>query len=93
MLAGKPATTHWASIERMRTLGTVDVREQERFVVDGNVVTSAGISAGIDMALWLVQELWGRDVALQTQKIMEYAPRPPFSEEEMRTAATSTYSR
>lgn len=50
LLTTKRATTHWASLDRLRNLATVDVVE-DRFVVDGNTITSAGISAGIDMAL------------------------------------------
>lgn len=79
LLAGRPATTHWASLDRMRALGTVDVRE-ERFVDSGTVVTSAGISAGIDMALYLVGRLWGPETARRVQKGVEYFPDPPYGD-------------
>lgn len=92
LLNGKRATTHWASLDRLRALGTVEVVE-ERFVVDGNTVTSAGISAGIDMALWLVERLWGLPVALATQKQMEYYPRPHFSREEVASVSPPSYVR
>jgi transcriptional regulator GlxA family with amidase domain len=91
VLRGRSATTHWASLDRLRDLGTVTVQE-ERFVVDGNVASSAGVSAGIDMALWLVERLWGREIALNTQKMMEYYPSPPFSAEEIATVAPPSYA-
>lgn len=73
ILDGRPATTHWASIERLRTTHPgVEVREQVRFVDDGRVLTSAGVSAGIDMALHVVSRLLGGDVASTTARRMEY---------------------
>jgi transcriptional regulator GlxA family with amidase domain len=58
LLKGRPATTHWASLDRLAELDpTIDVRNNERFVDAGDVVTSAGVSAGIDMALHLVARL------------------------------------
>lgn len=73
ILDGLPATTHWASIERLRaTHPTVEVREDVRFVDNGRVLTSAGISAGIDMALHVVGRLLGEDVARATAREMEY---------------------
>ena len=92
VLDGRRATTHWASLDRLRAIGTVEVVE-DRFVVHGNNVSSAGISAGIDMSLWLVQHLWGKEVALQVQKIMEYYPRPPFSAEEIASVEPPAYAR
>jgi transcriptional regulator GlxA family with amidase domain len=73
ILDARPATTHWASIERLRsTHPAVQVREEVRFVDDGRVITSAGVSAGIDMALHVVGRLLGEDVALATARRMEY---------------------
>src|SRR5665213_1900054 len=64
LLSGRPATTHWASLGLLAELDpTIDVRPDERFVDDGDLVTSAGISAGIDMALHLVGRLAGDDRA------------------------------
>ena len=77
-LRGKRAVTHWASMDRLRALGTVKVVE-ERFVDEGCVITAAGVSAGIDMALHLVGRLWGVDLARQVQKAIEYFPEPPFA--------------
>jgi transcriptional regulator GlxA family with amidase domain len=80
-LEGKRATTHWGSIELLRNAGNVEVLDDVRFVRDGNIVTSAGVSAGIDMALWLVGELYGSDFARFTQKGIEYFPAPPYTAE------------
>lgn len=76
-LAGKRATTHWGSIQALRNLGDVEVIDDERFVQDGNVITSAGVSAGIDMSLYLVSLLKDAQTALNAQKAMEYYPKPP----------------
>lgn len=79
LLTGKRATTHWGSIERLKALGTVEVVENTRFVDEGAVVTSSGVSAGIDMALHLVGRLWDPPTARRVQKYMEYFPDPPYS--------------
>jgi transcriptional regulator GlxA family with amidase domain len=73
MLAGKTATTHWASVERMaQTYTMLHVRGDARFVDEGDIVTSAGVSAGIDMALYVVGRLKGAEVAAKTARHMEY---------------------
>ena len=80
LLEGKPATTHWGFIEGLREHGkTGEVKENIRYVRAGNVLTAAGVSAGIDMALWLVGELFGADHARETQRYMEYDPAPPYT--------------
>jgi transcriptional regulator GlxA family with amidase domain len=76
LLEGKKATTHWAAIEWLRKLGARPV--QERWVEDGNVVTAAGVSAGIDWALALAARLTDEDRARQIQIVIEYDPDPPF---------------
>ncbi|MFD7656366.1 DJ-1/PfpI family protein [Actinosynnema sp. NPDC059797] len=76
ILAGRPATTHWAVRDELASLGA-EVRA-ERVVVDGSVVTAAGVSAGIDMALTLVGLIWGDQRAEFTQLVLEYDPRPPY---------------
>jgi transcriptional regulator GlxA family with amidase domain len=76
VLDGRKATTHWASIERLRELfPAVDVVAGARFVDTGHVVTAAGVSAGIDMSLHLVERLGGRDLAERTARYMEYDSR------------------
>jgi transcriptional regulator GlxA family with amidase domain len=79
-LAGKRATTHWSALDALRALGGVTVVDDERWVHDGNVITAAGVSAGIDMALYLISLLKGPDVAQNVQHMMEYYPRPPVFE-------------
>jgi transcriptional regulator GlxA family with amidase domain len=78
LLDGRPATTHWASLDKLASLGRdVDVRTDVRFVDDGNVITSAGVSAGIDMALHLLARLAGDDRAREVRRYMQYDPAPP----------------
>ncbi|MEZ4611993.1 MAG: hypothetical protein R2838_17410 [Caldilineaceae bacterium] len=73
LLDGKAVTTHWASIERMRAdFPGLEVREATRWVDAGDVVSSAGVSAGIDMALYVVARLYGADVAAETARNIEY---------------------
>ena len=78
---GKRVTTHWGFVEALRQRGEIEVLENVRYVRDGHLVTSAGVSAGIDMALWLVGQLYSVAHARQTQRFMEYDPAPPYSAE------------
>ena len=77
LLHGRRATTHWGAIDELRNMGEVTVLDDARWVVDGNVVTSAGVSAGIDMALYLISLLKDVETAKAVQKMMEYYPKPP----------------
>ena len=73
LLDGRHATTHWRSLQRMReAFPAVTVEEKLHVVEDGNVLTSAGISAGIDMALRVVARYHGEAVARNTARNMEY---------------------
>jgi transcriptional regulator GlxA family with amidase domain len=72
-------TTHWAMIDTFREKGTVNVLDSRRYVRHGNVVTAAGVSAGIDMSLWVVGQLYGIDHARNVQRMMEYDPAPPYA--------------
>lgn len=73
LLEGKKATTHWASIESFRNeFPHVDVKENIKFVDEGNIVTSGGISAGINMSFHIITRLLGIEIAQRTAKIMEY---------------------
>jgi transcriptional regulator GlxA family with amidase domain len=77
-LNGKQATTHWGAIHELRALGgDCEVLDDARYVHDGNVITSAGVSAGIDMSLYLVSLLKDASTAKAVQKMMEYYPKPP----------------
>jgi transcriptional regulator GlxA family with amidase domain len=78
LLTGRPATTHGGALEQLRELDpTIDVRADERFVDDGDMVTSAGVSAGIDMALHLVARLSSPERARQVRRGIQYDPQPP----------------
>ena len=78
VLANRPATTHWASLDRLADLDpSITVSRDERFVDDGDVITSAGISAGIDMALHVVARLAGQERARTVRRGIQYDPAPP----------------
>jgi len=77
----KRVTTHWGFVEQLRARGNVEVLENVRYVRDGNLLTSAGVSAGIDMSLWLVGQLHGIQTARNVQRFMEYDPAPPYAAE------------
>jgi transcriptional regulator GlxA family with amidase domain len=73
VLDGLAATTHWEDLDELRTLRPeVQVREGMRWVDEGAVITSAGISAGIDMSLHVVRRLHGHDLAARTARQMDY---------------------
>ena len=76
LLTGRPAATHWSAVEPLAELGA-DVDPEARFVDDGNVVTSAGVSAGIDMALHLVRRLHDEEMARRVRRYIQYEPAPP----------------
>jgi transcriptional regulator GlxA family with amidase domain len=76
LLEGLEATTHWAQLERLSGYGARPV--QRRVVVQGKIVTAAGVSAGIDMALELAARIAGPEVAQAIQLGIEYDPAPPF---------------
>jgi putative intracellular protease/amidase len=76
LLDGRRATTHWLAFDELRRLGAEPV--DERVVFDGKLVTGAGVSAGIDMALTLVAQIAGDVVAQAIQLGIEYDPQPPF---------------
>lgn len=78
LLSGRPATTYWRSLSRLTELDpTIEVRPDDRFVDSGDVVTAAGISAGIDMALHLVARLAGVERAREVRRGIQYDPEPP----------------
>lgn len=80
LLGEKRVTTHWGFISAFRERAPeLEIRENVRYVRDGNVVTAAGVSAGIDMSLWLVGQLFGVEHARGTQRFMEYDPAPPYT--------------
>jgi transcriptional regulator GlxA family with amidase domain len=77
LLDGRPATTHRDSLELLRSLGRdIDVRPHARFVDDGDVLTAAGVSAGIDLALHLVARLHSPERAAAVRRTIQYEPEP-----------------
>ena len=85
LLKGRRATTHWAAMDHLAPLGAIPV--SERVVVDGNVITAAGVASGIDFALAVAAILEGEEVARQIQLHIEYDPAPPFDSGSPKTAA------
>lgn len=78
LLRGRPATTHRGAVDELAELDpSVTVRPDERFVDDGDVITSAGVSAGIDMSLHLVARLASVGRAREVRRFIQYDPRPP----------------
>jgi putative intracellular protease/amidase len=76
LLDGLEATTHWRALGQLAELGAIPV--SRRVVEQGKVITAAGVSSGIDMALTLAARLAGEDVARAIQLAIEYDPEPPF---------------
>jgi transcriptional regulator GlxA family with amidase domain len=76
ILAGRRATSHWTVRDALAAYGAVV--STERVVIDGDVITCAGVSAGIDMGLTLAASLWGESTASAIQLALEYDPQPPF---------------
>jgi cyclohexyl-isocyanide hydratase len=84
LLKGKRATCHWAAIDHLKLLGAIPI--SEKVVVDGNVITGAGVTSGIDFALAVAAILEGEEVARQIQLQIEYDPAPPFNSGSPKTA-------
>ncbi len=76
ILLGQKATTHWAVMDRLAIFGAIPTTE--RVVESGKIITAAGVSAGIDMALILAAKISGENVAKTLQLAVEYDPMPPF---------------
>jgi transcriptional regulator GlxA family with amidase domain len=82
LASGKRLTTHWGYLGALRAAAPeCEVLERVRYVRDGKLVSAAGVSAGIDMSLWLVGQIWGVEHARRTQHFMEYNPAPPYAAE------------
>ncbi len=77
LLQGVPATTHWVCQEVLGSMGAIP-QPDKRIVHAGKIVTAAGVSAGIDLALWLIGEICGPDQAKRSQVEIEYDPQPPY---------------
>ena len=91
LLTGLEATTHWARFDTLASYGATPV--SRRVVTAGRIVTAAGVSAGIDMALTLAAELASPDVAQAIQLAIEYDPQPPFDSGHPRSAPAEVVAR
>jgi transcriptional regulator GlxA family with amidase domain len=89
LLKGLPATTHWYKMGVLKIMGAKPM-PNERIVRSGKVVTSAGVSAGIDLALWLAGEIRGSACAEAIQLVIEYDPHPPFDTGHISKASEET---
>ncbi|MGZ4315957.1 MAG: DJ-1/PfpI family protein [Gaiellaceae bacterium] len=79
LLDGLPATTYWSAFDELLPLGSdIEARPDDRFVDNGAVITSAGVSAGIDMALHLVGRLGSAQEAREVRRYIQYDPEPPY---------------
>jgi cyclohexyl-isocyanide hydratase len=88
LLKGKRATSHWAAIDHLKLLGAIPV--SEKVVIDGNVITGAGVTSGIDFALTVAATLEGEEIARSIQLQIEYDPAPPFNSGSPKTASPAT---
>ena len=78
LLKGRAATTHWSDFDGLLAIdGSIEARPQDRFVDEGDVITAAGISAGIDMALHLIVRLHSEGRAREIKRRIQYEPEPP----------------
>jgi transcriptional regulator GlxA family with amidase domain len=91
VLDGKRATTHWSARRQLAEYGAIPV--EERVVVDGKVMTGAGVSAGIDMALTLLGKIAGDEHAQFVQLLTEYDPQPPYHSGSLATAPDAVLER
>ena len=88
LLKGLRATTHWYAKDLLAQFGAQYL--SERMVQQGKIITAAGVSAGIDMALTLAEQIAGKEMAQTIQLILEYDPQPPFNSGSLKKADPST---
>lgn len=89
LLDGKRATSHWQAMALLRSLGAIPVSD-ERVVVEGNFATSAGVSAGLDLALWLCGNIANDAIAKAIQLALEYDPDPPYTSGTISSSTAAT---
>ena len=89
LLDGKRATSHWMAVPMLKTFGVTPVGD-ERIVHEGDIVTCAGVSAGIDLAMWLAGQIVGEARAKAIQLAIEYDPQPPFDSGHLSKASAAT---
>ncbi len=93
LLDGLTATTHWSVLDRLAALGAIPTGERVVEHLDRRIITAAGVSAGIDMALRLVELLFDRTAAEASQLMIEYDPQPPFDAGATRKASDEVMAR
>jgi len=91
ILDGHPATTHWVAQSMLAKFGAKP-QHDKRIVQSGRIVTAAGVSAGIDLALFMVGEICGRERAEMIQLVVEYDPQPPFHSGHPNKASKTVYT-
>lgn len=89
LLDGKRATSHWSTLSALKAFGVTPVGDQ-RIVHEGDVITAAGVSAGIDLGMWLAGQIGGEAKAKAIQLMIEYDPQPPFDSGHMSKASATT---
>lgn len=89
LLKGRRATSHWSALPMLKAFGATPVSD-ERMVREGKLVTAAGVSAGLDMGLWLAGRIAGEATAKAIQLVIEYDPQPPFDSGHMSKASLAT---
>lgn len=89
LLNGRRATSHWMALPMLRPFGVHPVGDQ-RIVREGRIVTAAGVSAGIDLGLWLAGQIAGDAKAKAVQLVIEYDPQPPYDSGHMSKASATT---
>jgi putative intracellular protease/amidase len=89
ILKGRRATSHWGVLPMLKPFGVTTVGD-ERIVHEGKIVTAAGVSAGLDMGLWLTGQIAGEAKAKAIQLVIEYDPQPPFDSGHMSKASAAT---
>ena len=93
LLDGLTATTHWACHNELAALGATPIAERVVEHLDERIITAAGVSSGIDMALRLVEILVDSTAAKAAQLMIEYDPQPPFDAGSLRAADEATLAR
>jgi transcriptional regulator GlxA family with amidase domain len=89
LLKGRRATSHWLVLPMLKPFGVETVGD-ERIVHEGKLVTAAGVSAGIDLAMWLFGQICGEAKAKAVQLAIEYDPQPPFDSGHVSKASAAT---
>lgn len=89
LLDGRRATSHWMALPMLKPFGVETVSDQ-RVVHEGKIVTAAGVSAGIDLGLWLFGQIAGEAKAKAVQLVIEYDPQPPYDSGHMSKASAAT---